>query len=298
MIFGKDNFWLLPMSLLLGFGGIWNLQHTIDSEAAGLHQEQDDLVIRSGPLLKVLSLEYAPLLADLYWTRAVQYYGNKHKLRDSHIPELWPLLDLSTTLDPHLLVAYRFGAIFLSDPAPQGAGRPDLAIQLIERGIHENPEYWRLYQDLGFIYYFNLRDYQKAAAAFLEGSKNPDAQVWMKVLAARILEQGQTRSTSVFLWNEIYQSTVDPNIKQNALVHLQLIRAEADLEQLNALAAEYEKRTGQRPKSMRDLINAGVLTRAVLDPLGFAYTFDEQGQAQLNLASPLSGELPNLAKPL
>jgi hypothetical protein len=298
MIFGKNNFWLLPMSLLLGFGGIWNLQHTIDAEIAGLNQEQDDLVFRSGPLLKVMSLEYAPLLADLYWTRAVQYYGNKHKLRDSHIPELWPLLDLTTTLDPHLLVAYRFGAIFLSDPAPRGAGRPDLAIQLIERGIRENPEYWRLYEDLGFIYYFNLRDYPKAAAAFLEGSKNPDAQVWMKVLAARILEQGQTRSTSVFLWNEIYQSSADPNIKQNALVHLQLIRAEADLEQLNALAAEYEKRTGQRPKGMRDLINAGVLTRAVLDPLGFAYTFDEQGQAQLNLASPLSRELPNLEKPL
>src|SRR5215472_1220028 len=164
MIFGKANFWLLPISLLLGFGGIWNLQHTIDAETAGLHQEQDDLVIRSGPLLKVISLEYAPLLADLYWTRAVQYYGNKHKLRDNHIPELWPLLDLTTTLDPHLLVAYRFGAIFLSDPAPQGAGRPDLAIQLIERGIKENPEYWRLYEDLGFIYYFNLRDYQKAAA--------------------------------------------------------------------------------------------------------------------------------------
>lgn len=298
MIFGKDNFWLLPMSLLLGFGGVWNLQHTIDAETAGLHQEPDDLVIRSGPLLKVMSLEYAPLLADLYWTRAVQYYGNKHKLRDSHIPELWPLLDLTTTLDPHLLVAYRFGAIFLSDPAPQGAGRPDLAIQLIERGIHENPEYWRLYEDLGFIYYFNLRDYPKAAAAFLEGSKNPEAQVWMKVLAARILEQGQTRNTSVFLWNEIYQSSADPNIKQNALVHLQLIRAEADLEQLNALAAEYEKRTGQRPKSMPDLINAGVLTRAILDPLGFAYTFDEQGKAQLNLASPLARELPNLEKPL
>lgn len=298
MIFGKYHFWLLPTSLLLGFGGVWNLQHSIDVETAALHQEQDDLVIRSGPLLKVMSLEYAPLLADLYWTRAVQYYGNKHKLGDSNIPELWPLLDLTTTLDPHLLVAYRFGAIFLSGPAPQGAGRPDLAIQLIERGIRENPEYWRFYEDLGFIYYFNLKDYQKAAAAFLEGSKNPDAQVWMKVLAARILEQGQTRATSVFLWNEIYQSATDPTIKQNARVHLQLIQAETDLEKLNALAAEYEQRTGRRPKNVRDLINAGVLTRAAVDPLGFVYTFDEQGKAQVNLASPLFRELPNLQKPL
>lgn len=298
MTFGKDHFWLLPIFLLLGFGGVWNLQHTIDLQTAALHQEQDDLVIRSGPLLKLMSLEYAPLLADLYWTRAVQYYGNKHKLRNSNIPELWPLLDLTTTLDPHLLVAYRFGAMFLSDPAPQGAGRPDLGLQLIQRGIRQNPDYWRFYEDLGFIYYFNLRDYPRAAAAFLEGSKNPDAQVWMKVLAARILEQGETRATSVLLWNEIYQSAADPNIKQNARVHLQLIRAETDTEHLNALAAEYEKRTGRRPENMRELINLGLLPRAAVDPLGFAYTFDEQGQAQLNPASPLFRELPKAQKPL
>jgi hypothetical protein len=298
MIFGKYNFWLLPIFLLLGFGGVWNLQHNIDVQAAALNQEQDDLVIRSGPLLRVLSLEYAPLLADLYWTRAVQYYGNKHKLRDSNIPELWPLLDLTTTLDPHLLVAYRFGAMFLGDPAPQGAGRPDLAIQLIERGIHENPEYWRFYEDLGFIYYFDLKDYHQAAAAFLQGSKNPNAQVWMKVLAARILEQGETRATSVFLWNEIYQSASDPSIKNNARIHLQLIQAETDSEHLNALAAEYENRTGCHPKNMRDLINAGLLPRAAVDPLGFVYVFDEQGQAQLNPASPLFRERPKVQNPL
>jgi tetratricopeptide (TPR) repeat protein len=298
MILGKHNRWLLPLALLLGFGGVWNLQHSIDAQAAALHQEQDDLVLRSGPLLKVMSLEYAPLLADIYWTRAVQYYGNKHKRRDTNIAELWPLLDVTTTLDPHLLVAYRFGAMFLSDPAPQGAGRPDLAIELIQRGIRKNPEYWRFHQDLGFIYYFNLKDFQQAAAAFLEGSKKPGAQVWMKVLAARILEQGETRATSVFLWNEIYQSATDATIKQNALVHLQLIRAEADCEQLNALAAEYEKRTGRQPRSMRDLVNAGALTRAAVDPLGFVYSFGEKGKAQLNPASPLFQQKPKLEKPL
>jgi tetratricopeptide (TPR) repeat protein len=298
MNFGKYNPWLLPVTLLLGFGGVWNVQHNIDAQTAALHQEQDDLVLRSGPLLKVMSLEYAPLLADIYWTRAVQYYGNKHARRDGNIVELWPLLDVTTTLDPHLVVAYRFGAMFLSDPAPQGAGRPDLAIELIQRGIRQNPEYWRFYQNLGFVYYFDLKDYQKAAAAFLEGSKNPDSQVWMKVLAARILEQGETRATSVFLWNEIYQSATDPAIKQNALTHLQLIRAEADCEQLNTLAAQYEKRTGRRPSNMRDLINAGLLTRAAVDPLGFVYSFDAQGKSQLNPVSPLFQQKPKLDKPL
>ena len=52
---------------------------------------------------------------------------------------LWPLLDVTTTLDPHLLVAYRFGSMFLSDAPPRGAGRPDLGMQLIQRGIQANP---------------------------------------------------------------------------------------------------------------------------------------------------------------
>src|SRR5208283_4195559 len=50
-----------------------------------------------------------------YWTRAVQYYGEKHRLRQMNLELLWPLLDITTTLDPDLIVAYRFGSTFLSD---------------------------------------------------------------------------------------------------------------------------------------------------------------------------------------
>ncbi len=60
---------LLVAFLMLGFAGVWRLQHGIDTQLAATHQEQDDLVLRSGPMLKALSLEYAPLAADLYWTR-------------------------------------------------------------------------------------------------------------------------------------------------------------------------------------------------------------------------------------
>ncbi len=135
----KSKAWLLLLIVPLGFEGIWRLQHSIDGQRAALSQERDDVLLRSGKLLKVMSLEYAPLLADIYWTRVVQYYGNKHVRKDANLELLWPLLDITTTLDPNLLVAYRFGAAFLSPRAPGGAGRPDLAVQLIQRGIQANP---------------------------------------------------------------------------------------------------------------------------------------------------------------
>jgi hypothetical protein len=278
---------VLLLVLPLGFAGIWLLQHKIDAQRASLSEERDDVLLRSGKLVKVMSLEYAPLLADIYWTRVVQYYGNKRVRGQTNLDLLWPLLDITTTLDPNLLIAYRFGAMFLSQAAPSGAGRPDLAVQLIERGIQANPEYWRLYEDLGFVYYFDLKDYQKASAAFLEGSKKPNAQLWMKVMAARVAAEGESFETSMFLWKDIYDSTVDPSVKKNALQHLQLLKAKEDCKQIDALANEYARRFGKRPTGMNDLVQAGLIRGIPGDPLGYAYVFGEDGKVELNLDSPL-----------
>jgi len=279
--------WLLLLVLPLGFASVWKLQHTIDAQRESLNEERDEVLLRSRKLVKAMSLEYAALLADIYWTRAVQYYGNKHMRGQANLELLWPLLDITTTLDPNLLVAYRFGAMFLSQAAPGGAGRPDLAVQLIQRGIQANPEYWRLYEDLGFVYYFDLKDYQKASEAFLEGSKRPNAQIWMKVMAARIAAEGESFATSAFLWQDIYNSTADPTIKKNAELHLQLLRVREDCKHLDALADEYAKRYAKRPTRMNELVWAGLLPGIPADPLGFAYIFSDEGKAGLNLDSPL-----------
>lgn len=285
---GVAKGWLLWLVLVPGFAGVWALQERIDASRRAIHQEADDLVLRSGTLLKMMSLEYAPFIADIYWTRVVQYYGGKQARQDANIELLWPLLDVTTTLDAHLVVAYRFGSIFLSQPPPSGAGRPDLAVALIERGIRENPEYWRFYEDLGFIYYFELKDYKRAAEAFLEGSKKPGAMIWMKTFAAKIAEQGESRELSTQLWTEVYNSAGNDMIKENALIHLKLLRAQADCEQLDLLATEYEKRLGRRPATMRDLVNAQLLPGAPVDPDSYTYVFSSDGKAQLNPASPLS----------
>jgi len=79
-------------------------------EAATL---QDVLYISSPKTLKHLSLGYEGLLADIYWTRAVQYFGSGHAAGAEHFELLAPLLEITTGLDPKLTVAYEFGANFL-----------------------------------------------------------------------------------------------------------------------------------------------------------------------------------------
>jgi hypothetical protein len=282
----KSMAWILLL-VPLAFAGIWCMQQGIDVQLAAAHQEQDDLMLRSSKLLKAMSLEYAPLVADIYWTHAVQYYGSQHAEGDKRYELLWPLLDITTTLDPQFLIAYRFGAVFLSDAPPRGAGRPDLAVALIQRGIRANPDYWRLYQDLGFIYYLDVKDYAKAAEAFYEGSKNPNALVWMKVMAAKIAAEGDSVSTSIFLWKDVYENTKDSMVKQSALNHLELLKVQQDCAQLDALADQYEKHAGRRPARIQEMIQAGLLRGVPVDPRGYPYTLDEHGKAQLNLDSPL-----------
>jgi len=283
----KTIAWLLLLVVPLGFEGIWLLQHRIDTQRASISEERDEVLLRSPRLVKAMGLEYAPLLADIYWTRVVQYYGNKHLRGQANLELLWPLLDITTTLDPNLVIAYRFGAMFLSPPAPGGAGRPDLALQLIQRGIQANPDYWRLYEDLGFVYYFDLKDYQKASAAFLEGSKNPKALVWMKIMAAKVAAEGESFETSMFLWKDIYDSTADPMVKKNALTHMQLLKVKEDCKRLDALADEFEKRFGRRPARISDLAQAGLIRGIPRDPSGYAYVVGKDGKAELNLDSPL-----------
>ncbi len=279
--------WLLVPLLLTGFAGVWQLQRRIDVEQKETRVEMDQLALRSPNMVKRMSLEYAPLMGAIYWTRVVQYYGNKRQLRDRNLELLWPLLDIATTLDPHLLVTYRFGSTFLSDKAPLGAGRPDLAVQLLERGLKANPEEWRLYQDLGNVYYFDAKDYLKASAAFEEGSKNPHAYIWMKVMAAKIAGEGESPETSYFLWQQVYQTTTDPLIKKNAEEHMKQMRVELDLKRIDRAAEEYEKSSGRRATRIGELTQAGLIKGVPRDPEGYAYVLGEDGKAELNLNSPM-----------
>jgi len=93
---------------------------------------EEVLYMPSGKSVKRLSLGYSSLLADIYWTRAVQYFGDKSNQRSMQYDLLYPLLDITTDLDPHLIVTYEFGSLFLSQPPPEGAGQPEKAVALVE----------------------------------------------------------------------------------------------------------------------------------------------------------------------
>jgi hypothetical protein len=278
----------LGILMAVGMAGVWKLQTEIDVERESLHLESEDLAVRSGSMVKRMSLEYAPLMAAIYWTRAVQYFGEKHHLHDQNLELLWPLLDITTTLDPELLPAYRSGSIFLSDSPPRGAGQPDLAVKLLERGIAANPQRWRLYQDLGNVYYFDKKDYANASKTFAKGAEVPGALIWMKTMAAKIAAEGESPETSFFLWKQVYDTANEPQTKEAAAQHLRLLKAQMDCSEIDRIVDEYAKKTGKHVSKISELVEAGVLQGMPRDPRGFPYVLGGDGKAKLNPKSPLA----------
>lgn len=226
---------------------------------------EEVLYIPSGKTLKKLSLGYNSLLADIYWTRAVQYFGHKHQEEELHYELLNPLLDITTDLDPHLIIAYEFGSIFLSQPSPAGAGEPDKAVALVEKGIRTNPDYWRLYFTLGYIHYFDRKDYKAAREAFQTGSEKPGAYFWMKVMAAEMAQHAGETSFAEEIWKRLYESTQDQMVKDNAQQHLAALSVEKLIDELNKRVEFFRQKTGQLPSSWYDLIRAGLLRGIPVD---------------------------------
>ena len=85
----------------------------------------------------------------------MQYYGDTRLSEDDkkNYDRLYPLLDITTSLDPHFNIAYRFGSILLSEGYPNGPGQTDQAITLLQKGIREMPGKWQYYHDAGFVEY-------------------------------------------------------------------------------------------------------------------------------------------------
>jgi len=238
----------------------------------------DALYISSPKIIRRASLGFDGLMACIYWTRTVQYFGHRHFLRSGSYNELAPLLEITTALDPHMIPAYQFGASFLAPRPPNGAGEPVRAIELMKYGIEHNPDNWRLYYDLGFVYYTELKDYKRAGEVFEEGSKVPDAHPFLKILAAQMAEHGADYSTARMLWTATYESSHESNIRQNALEHLRAIRVDEDVTMLQAAIERFRQNNGRLPTSLWEVAAAEHLRGIPLDPDGNPYELSLDGQ--------------------
>jgi len=279
---------IMGVLLALAVGGVVELGPRLEERVVAYQQREETVWLPSAATLKRWSFGFEGLLADLYWLRAVQYYGRRAFRPGARFEQLDALLELVTTLDPHFLAAYRFGAIFLALPPPQGAGRPDRALALLDRGIAANPEEWRLLLDKGFVLLWDVRDYAKAAEVFLQVSRHPRAPTWTWDLAAAVYARAGRREIARRIWRDRLEHGESEQVRENARYQLLCLQAEEELERLHAIVRAFQRERGRWPASWQELILAGKLKHPPQDPLGYPYQLDSaMGAVRLSARSPL-----------
>ena len=234
----------------------WNDQrpHNASSQFA------EEQLYLNGPTMKRLTLAFNGVAADWYWMRSLQYVGGKIvNYEDTHAGKfdlndlssldlrlLPSLLRMATTLDPQFLEPYYYGALVLPDIDGNEA------IALLERGIAANPNQWRLYQHLGYIYW-QRHDYERASRVYDAGSKLPGAPPWMIAMSARMKAEGGAPQAAREMYLHINEVSDDITIRH--MVEKQLMRLDSldEREKIRWAISEYAARTGRCPPTWREL---------------------------------------------
>lgn len=285
----RAHTWTAVGAALLLIGASAGLQAARDSWMERPPVPERLLYLQSGVAVKRMALGFDALAADVYWIRAVQHYGGDRLGRATgrRYELLYPLLDITTTLDQYFAVAYRFGAFFLADEYPSGAGRPDLAIALLEKGLRAEPTKWEYAQDIGFVHFWAHNDFASAAEWYLRASKMPGAPNWMGPVAAS-MAMGSDRRASRFLWQQLLETTESDWIRRSAERSVQQLDAMDDIDRFNEILRARQAELPPGPLTWERLIHAGVARRVPLDPAGVPYVLDSEArQVGLSPESPL-----------
>ncbi|MQA29649.1 MAG: hypothetical protein GEU82_07405 [Luteitalea sp.] len=282
---------MLVALLMAGAGSIQRIREARYPEGA---VAEETLYLTSGATLQRLTAGYNALAADLYWIRAIHHFGGVKLRLTGAVPGgvelvaaptdyrlLYPLLDITTTLDPKFNIAYRFGAVFLAEAFPGGAGRPDLAIALLEKGLRARPDKWEYMQDIGFVHYWWRHDYQAAAGWFERAANVPGAPWFLKSLAATTLAEGGDRESSRTMWQAIRESAEIEWLRNDAERRLTQLRAMDEIDELQRRSDRVTAASG-RPVSDWSEVVGGI----PVDPTGVPYEL-EAGRVMLSRSSPL-----------
>jgi hypothetical protein len=279
----------LALGLLLVAPLVPISQQRID-RLAGAYRTQDEvLYLWSGEHVKRLVPGFEGLAADIYWLRTVQYFGGQRRFAsDKRFELLRPLIDITTALDPRLEIAYRYGAIFLSEAPPGGAGRPREGVLVLEKGVKALPNAWRLRQDLGFFHYLFLKDAQTASRVLLEAAQVPGAAFWLRTLAADLVAKGGNRADSRRMWAQMFEQAEEGIIRENARARLQILDSLDLRDALAAAVAVFEKRFGRRPARLEELQSSGLWRGPLTDVGRHRFGYDlRTGRVFIEPASPM-----------
>lgn len=246
----------------------------LDRLATARNEAEDLLYLPNGDYLQVASLGQAPLLADIIYLWAIQFYAEYDREdRFRYVEHVFG--DVIVKLDPHFIDAYWMGAMILSVEAHD----VDAALKLLDKGIANNPDSWMLAWIAAWESYHANR-LEQAVHYFEIASEIPDAPDSVRRMRAGLLGKAGDTRRALELWFEIYNAPLtDERSRGIAKRQLRRLKQRADLEDLTKIIGIFKERTGRLPRSMQELEVSGDLAVVPLDFDGQAYHYDPSSGA-------------------
>jgi len=225
----------------------------------------------SSSALDKIALGYNEILSDIYWIRALQYFGDKRNAEKNPY-QLYRYFDIMTDLDPRFVNAYRYGGTFLAEVPPIGMGEPHMGIRLFDKGRMANPDNFRLPLEEAFIAFLYLKDYDMAADLFYEASTKPNLsdmrRASLKGMAAVARSRVGDRGLARKIWRYIYENTESESRKKWALKNINELDTRDVEGRLTKALREYQSRYGSLPRTVQGLKEAGFISKVPIDPSG------------------------------
>jgi len=253
--------------ILVLFFLIVNFSYRIDLKKSPHTLVGELMYFPSGNAVRALSIGFYASLADLVWLRFVQYYG-EHRLTDARFDLMYHVLDILTTLDPNFTHAYTLGSLMLTTDAK----RPDLALQLLKKGIAAYPDQWRMPFFYGFINYVFLRNYRVAVAYFRLSTQKPDApDITWRWAGYVLLKRLGDLKTALVLWTEFSNNSKNPEEKAIAQMYIEETTMLLDIEFLNNKIKDFKDKLGRPPFNLSELVVYGMVDSIPNEPHGKTY---------------------------
>jgi tetratricopeptide (TPR) repeat protein len=197
-----------------------------------------------------ISFGFEATLADYHWLQAVQVVGGDQLVDEPTARHLGKLIDVVTTLNPHVGHPYRFAAVWLTHSEEQVRE----GNRLLRRAIAHHPDDWRNYFYLGFNHFFYLAEYQEAAEALETAMSLPGSPAYLPRLVARLKSNdGDIDVAEIFL-RELLRTTDDEEERARLQSALDEIEIEYKARFLDRAREAYIALTGHDIEGVEDLV--------------------------------------------
>jgi tetratricopeptide (TPR) repeat protein len=260
---------LAALVFVAAAAGAWGARGRLVAVEEAGKGTKELLYLPNGKYLKAISLGHAPLVADGIYLWAIQYYSDYDRQdRYRYVEHIFG--NVVAELDPHYTDPYWLGAIILTTEASDLDG----GLRLLDKGLQNNPREWVLPYLAGWEC-DRVEQYARAADYFDRAARAPGAPPALFRLKAGMTARTGDLRAAIALWKEVLDDPRnDEAARQIAKRQMRGLAVKADVRDLDRAIALFRERSGHRPRTLDDLVRAGIMKSIPFDPDGNPYVYE------------------------